>query len=341
MGLELIGIDLAKNVFHLHGVDGRGREQFRKRVSRSEVLSSLRGYRPCRVVMEACAGSNYWAREIESLGHQTQLIAPQYVAPFVRRNKTDSKDAEAVCVAARQPTMRYVPKKSVAQQDLQNLHRVRERMVKGRTALVNEIRGLLLEYGVTIAQGRRVFAKTFCEILSRESKRLTSLAYETFQELWSEYLVLEKRIKALEAKIKLISKRHPVCVRLMKIPGVGYLTATAIIAAVGDAKVFRNGREMAAWLGLTPLEYSTGGKQRLLGISKRGDSYLRKLLIHGARITLRYLSRRNDRSSVWAADLMKRKGINRTAVALANKNARVIWALISRDEEYRSFPLAA
>lgn len=341
MGLELIGIDLAKNVFHLHGVDERGREQFRKRVYRSELISVLRGYQSCRVVMEACAGANYWAREIEALGHRTQMIAPQYVAPFVRRNKTDAKDAEAICTAARQPHMRYVPRRSVEQQDLQNLHRVRERMVKGRTALVNEIRGLFLEYGVTIPRGRRVFAKLFGEILQEESKRLTTLASETFQELWSEYLALDERIETLEAKIKRISQEHPVCTRLMKIPGVGFLTATAIIAAVGNANVFRNGREMAAWLGLTPREHSTGGKQRLLGISKRGDTYLRKLLIHGARITLRYLNRHHDRRSIWAADLLERKGPNRTAVAVANKNARVIWALISSDEEYKSLPLAA
>jgi transposase len=341
MELKLIGIDLAKEVFHLHGTDGQGREMMRKRVYRSDMLATFRNLTACRVVMESCAGSNYWARELEKLGHQVQLIAPQYVKPYVQRNKNDSKDAEAICTAARQPHMRYVPRRSIEQQDLQNLHRIRERMVKARTALVNEVRGLLCEYGIIIPRGRQTFANCIGETLLKNSVYLTSLAQETFYELWDEYLQLDKRIEALEKKLKTICRAHPVCQRLMSIPGVGFLTATAVIAAIGDAHAFRNGRELAAWLGLTPREHSTGGKHRLLGISKRGDCYIRKLLIHGARITLRYLNRHNDRRSAWAADLLKRKGANRTAVALANKNARVIWALVAKDEEYRKIPLAA
>ena len=340
MALELVGIDLAKNVFHLHGMDGAGREVLRRRVCRGELLSVMREMKGCRVVMESCAGSNYWAREIEKLGHTVQLIAPHYVKPYVQRNKTDFKDAEAICVAARQPTMRYVPRKSIEQQDVQSVHRVRERLVRARTALVNEIRGLLGEYGIVMAKGRRTFAKAMPEVFLKE-QNLTPLALETFQELWQEYVVLDERIAKLERKIRTICTNHPICQRLLKIPGVGILTATAIIAAIGDAHVFRNGREFAAWVGLTPVEHSTGGRQRLFGISKRGDVYLRTLLIHGARITLRYLHRHQDRRSVWAANLLQRRGVNRASVALANKNARVIWALIAKDEEYRALPIAA
>jgi len=341
MSLQLIGIDLAKNVFHLHGVDGNGREVFRERVYRAELIQTLSQLSPCKVVMEACSGSNYWARSIEALGHTPLLIAPQYVKPFVQRNKTDWKDAEAICTAARQPHMRFVPRKSVEQQDIQNLHRVRQRLVSARTALVNETRGFLHEYGIVISRGRRVFAKTLPEVLLKNSTILTSLNLEMFYQLFEEYLALDKRIEELERKMKAMCAAHPVCQRLIKIPGVGYITASAIVAAVGDASVFKNGREFAAWLGLTPREHSTGGKQRLLGISKRGDVYIRTLLVHGARIALRYAHRHNDRQSHWAINLMQRKGTNRAAVALANKNARVIWALIAKDEEYKTFPLAA
>jgi len=341
MTLQLIGIDLAKNVFHLHGVDGSGREVFRKRVYRDELLESLRGVTPCRVVMEACGGANYWARSIESLGHKPQLIAPQYVKPFVQRNKTDWKDAEAICTAARQPHMRFVPRKSIEQQDVQNLHRVRQRLVTARTALVNEMRGLLHEYGIIIPRGRRVFTKVIPELLVAQGDALSSLTRETFYELLDEYRSLELRIDALERKMKVLCAAHPICRRLMAIPGVGYITASAIVSAVGDIGVFKNGREFAAWLGLTPREHSTGGKQRLHGISKRGDVYIRTLLIHGARIALRYAHRHSDRQSRWALDLMQRKGTNRTVVAMANKNARIIWALIAKDDEYKAFPLAA
>ena len=341
MTLQLIGIDLAKNVFHLHGVDGNGREVFRKRLYRDEFLCSLREISPCKVVMEACGGANYWARALEDMGHKPQLIAPQYVKPFVQRNKTDWKDAEAICTAARQPHMRFVPRKSIEQQDVQNLHRIRQRLVGARTALVNEMRGLLQEYGIVFSTGRRIFIKALPELLLKHGDRLSSLSRETFYGLLDEYRGLQERVSALERKMKALCAAHPMCQRLMAIPGVGYITASAIVSAVGDISVFKNGREFAAWLGLTPREYSTGGKQRLHGISKRGDVYIRTLLIHGARTALRYAPRHNDSRSRWALDLMQRKGTNRTAVALANKNARVVWALIAKDEEYKPFPLAA
>jgi transposase len=206
---------------------------------------------------------------------------------------------------------------------------------------VNEIRGFLNEYGIIAPRGRRVFAAQFLELMFKHEDSLSTLTRETLYELWKEYNQIDERIKGYEQKLKRFAADLPVCTRLMGIPGIGFITATALFAAVGDARVFKNGRELAAWLGITPREHSTGGKQRLLGISKRGDSYLRKLLIHGARITLQYAARKNDRASQWANDLKQRKGTNRAAVALANKNARIVWALITKQEEFREFQIAA
>lgn len=335
MNPKILGIDIAKSVFHIHAVDGRGKELFHKKVYRSDLLRVVANIPACRVVLEACGSSNYWAREFEKHGHQVDLIAPQYVKPFVQRNKNDWKDAEAICVASQQPHMRYVPKKSSEQQDIQNLHRVRERLVRSRTALVNELRGFLNECGIVIPRGRRVFAAKFIELVSQHEHSLNALTTETLYELWSEYINLDERIKSYEQKLQAIAKSSALCTRLQTIPGIGFLTATALYAAIGNAQVFKNGRELAAWLGITPREYSTGGKQRLLGISKRGDCYLRKLLIHGARVTLRYAGRKTDPLSRWATDLKQRKGTNRASVALANKNARIAWALITKNKEFQ------
>ena len=341
MNPKILGLDIAKNVFHIHGVDGRGRELYKKKLYREEVKEYFGTVKCCRVVLEACGGSNYWAREIEKFGHRVDLIAPQYVRPFVKRNKNDARDAESIAIAAQQPGMRYVPKKSTYQQDVQNLHRIRERLVKARTALVNEMRGLLGEYGIVIARGRQVFEAQFLGVMDRHEDALSELAKEAFYDLWDEYHQIEKRIKCYERKLQAFCRNTATCKRLEKVRGVGYLTATAVVAAIGNGSVFRNGREFAAWVGLTPREHSTGGKQRLLGISKRGDVYLRKLLVHGARVSLNYVGRYEDEVGKWANNLKQKKGTNRAAVALANKNARIIWAIIAKNEDYRTFPLAA
>ena len=342
MNLKILGVDIAKNVFHFHGVDEHGREVLKKKVYRSEFLCEISKLKRCRVVLESCGGANYWAREIERAGHKSQLIAPQYVSPFVKKNKNDWKDAEAICEAAQRPQMRYVPKRTEHQQDIQNLHRIRERLVKSRTALVNEMRGLLMEYGIVLPRGRRIFAARFLEEFTKHSNRLSELCRTTFEDLYSEYHDIDRRVAKYEQQLKGVAKQRRDCARLMDIPGVGFLTATAMVAAIGDISVFKNGRELAAWLGLTPIERSTGGKQKLYGISKRGDKYLRKLLVHGARVTLRFAERKTDSRSVWATDLKKRKGVNRSSVALANKNARTIWALLAKNEEYKEIiPLAA
>ena len=341
MELDIIGIDLAKEVFHISGVDRSGREVLKKKVYRSEFAQFLHLSPKSRVVMESCGGSNHWARIAEQAGHKVQLIAPQHVTPFVQRNKNDFKDAAAICEAASRPQMKFVPRRSIEQQDIQNLHRIRSRLVKGRTALINELRGLLLEYGIVMSKSRRAFEKQFMETLEAKGKELTSLARETFSDLWNEYWEVDARVEKIEKKLEAIFKAHPVCKQLGTIPGVGVLTATAVVSAVGDISVFKNGRQLAAWLGLTPREYSTGGKQRLLGISKKGDCYIRMLLVHGARSTLYRLKNKEDKRSMWAKDLLQRKGTNRTAVALANKNARTIWALLTHRTEYQTFQLAA
>lgn len=339
--IALLGIDLAKNIYHLHGVDGNGKCVYRKKVYRSDLLPLISQLKGCRIVMEVCGGANYWARKFEEVGHKVDLISPQYVKPFVMRNKNDWKDAEAITVAASQASMRYVPKKSEGQQDIQNLHRIRERLVGSRTRLVNEMRGLLMEYGLVFPKGRQQFGKIFLEKFCEYEDRLSPLAIETFYDLWREYLDIDKRVLRYEKLICDYCKEHPVCQRLLKIPGIGPLTATALVAKVSDMNVFKNGREFSAWLGLTPREHSTGGKQVLLGISKRGDKYLRKLLVHGARITLRYVDKKTDRVSVRAGSLKKAKGTNKAAVALANKNARAVYVIMAKDQEYKTFPIAA
>lgn len=335
--ITTIGIDLAKNVFQLHGADKNGKMLFRKKLTRKKVIPFLANLQPCVVGMEACGGSNYWAREIEKLGHEVKIMAPQFVKPYVKNDKTDENDAEAICEAVTRPSMRFVPRKQIDQQDLQNIHRVRERLVKSRTALINEIRGLLYEYGIVMPTGRFNFKKNLPLIISDAENDLTSMSRDVFQNLLIEYNALEERVEFYEKKIKIIHKNHPEAKRLTSIPGVGILGATAIIASVSDPHIFRNGREFAAWLGLVPRQHSSGGKQKNLSISKRGDMYIRKLLIHGARASLRWLDKSEaGKRKHWLESLQGRKGKNLAAVALANKNARVIWALLSKQENYKN-----
>lgn len=339
--ISVLGIDLAKQVFHLVAMDNRGKIVQRARVYRGELERYISSLPPMLIGMESCATSHYWSRVFQGYGHEVRIMAAQFVKPYVKSNKNDMVDAEAIAEAVTRPTMRFVPIKSIEQQDIQSFHRARERLIKSRTALVNEMRGLLAEYGIVLPKGREKFRQEIVPKLMEERAKLTSLSSELFEQLYDELVALESRIAFYEGKLKRISKSHPVCQRLMSISGVGYLTATALIAAVGDMKCFKNGRGFAAWLGLVPRQYSTGGKPRLGRISKRGNSYLRKLLIHGARANLRYLKGKTDRKSVWAKQLKERSGSNKTAVALANKTARAIWAMLTKDEDYREFPVAA
>jgi len=334
--ISVVGIDIAKRVFHLVGMDQRGKIVMRKRCSRGEVLPLLANLGPTTIGMEACGGAHYWARCLREQGHEVKLMAPQFVKPYVKSNKNDMRDAEAIAEAVTRPSMRFVPVKDVAQQDIQALHRVRERLVTARTALVNEMRGLLAEYGIVLPQGLAKFRQALMSTLEAEHTKLTPLGQELFHKLFGELGKLDAELAYYQDKLEALAQAHPVCQRLLTIPGIGPLTATALIAAVGDAGVFKNGRQFAAWLGLVPKQYSTGGQTRLLGISKRGDSYIRKLLIHGARATLRWARTKADRRSQWIRGLLDRRGWNRTAVAVANKNARIVWALLSRGGIYEA-----
>ena len=334
--LSVVGIDLAKRIFHVAGMDERGQIVLRKRLTREALLPFLARLSPVLIGMEACGGAHYWARRLREHGHTVKLIAPQFVKPYVKSNKNDPADAEAICEAVTRPTMRFVPIKRVEQQDLQALHRVRERLIKARTALVNEIRGLLSEYGIILPQSITKFRALIVDQLHKEQAKLTTLSTEVFWQLYDEFRALEKRLEYYDEQLAAIGQAHPACQRLQTIPGIGPVTATALIAAIGDVTQFKNGRQLAAWLGLVPREHSTGGKPRLLGISKRRNIYLRKLLVHGARATLRWIETKDDARSRWLRALIARRGKNRAAVALANKNARIVWALLAHDQEYHT-----
>jgi transposase len=289
---------------------------------------------PVVIGMEACGGAHYWARRFREHGHIVKLMAPQLVKPYLKSNKHDMADAEAIGEAVTWPTMRFVPVKELAQQDFQALHRVRERLVKTRTALINEMRGLLSEYGIVLPQGVTKFRQGLLPILEQEQEKLTARGRAIFKQLDAEWRALEERLAYSNEPLESIGQAHPVCQRLMTIPGIGPLTATALVAAVNDATHVKNGRQLAAWLGLVPRQHSTGGKPHLLGISTRGDRYLRKLLVHGARATLRWTKLKHDRRSQWVHALIARRGTNRAVVALANKNARMAWVLLTTDQVY-------
>jgi transposase len=330
--LSLVAIDLAKKIFHLVGADTTGKILWRKRLTRHALMPFIAQLPPVRIGIEACGGAHYWARRFHAHRHEVRLVAPQFVKPFVKSNKNDMRDAEAIAEAVTRPTMRFVPTKDVEQQDIQALHRVRERLIGERTALVNEVHGLMHEYGIVLPKGVAKFRQAVVDTLESEKEKLTALSQEMFWKVVEEFVALEKQLAYYQAKLEALATSHPECQRLMTIPGIGPLTATALVAAVGNMGVFKNGRQFAAWLGLVPRQHSTGGQTRLLGISKRGDSYVRKLLIHGARATLRWVKLKTDDRSRWMRGLLARCGWNRTAVA--NKNARIVWALLSRGGVY-------
>jgi transposase len=333
--INVLGSDIAKHVFHAVGMDDRGNIVYRKRLSRHALMPFLAQLPPVRIGIEACGGAHYWAPRFRAYGHEVKLMAPQVVKPYVKSNKNDSRDAEAIAEAVTRPTMRFVPIKDVDQQDLQALHRVRERLMGARTALVNEVHGLLHEYGMVMPKGVAKFRQAVVGKLEAEKDKLTPLSQEMFWKLVEEFAALAAQLAYDQEKLDTLAQTHPECQRLMTIPGIGPFTATALVAAVSEASAFKNGRQFAAWLGLVPRQHTTGGKERLLGISKRGDTYLRKLLVHGARATIRWVGRKTDRRSQWMRQLVERRGKNRTAVAVANKNARIVWALLTSHQAYQ------
>lgn len=336
MNIKVLGIDIAKNVFELHGVDETGKTILKKRLSRDQLSRFIAKLPVCLIGMEACGGAHYWARKFKQMEHEVKLMNPQFVKPYVKSNKNDSHDAEAICEAVQRPTMRFVGNKTIEQQDIQAIHRIRERLVKNRSALANQIRGLLAEYGIVIAQGINHIRKRLPEILENQTNELSDMSRGLFNDLLVQLYDADNQVEEYDARVERISKQNETCQRLMTIKGVGALTATAMIASIGDAKVFKNGREMAAFLGLVPKQRSSGGRQTLLGISKRGDRYLRCLLVHGARAVLTRGKNLSAKKAAWLKSLEERRGRNRTIVALANKNARVMWALMTNKDNYRA-----
>lgn len=333
--ITTVGIDLAKNVFQVHGVDRAGRVVLRRQVRRAQLLRTVAQLPTCLIGMEACASAHYWGRELARFGQEVRLMSPQFVKPYRKSDKNDRNDAEAICEAVRRPNMRFVALKSLAQQDLQTAHRVREGWMKERTALINRIRGLLGEYGVTIARQPSSLRRHLPEVLENAENALTVIARHLFAQLYEDLRALERRIAETEQLIGQLGSEHEVVRRLQTIPGIGALTATALFAAVGDAKAFKNGRQLAAWIGLVPRQSSSGGQTRLLGITKRGDRYLRKLLVHGARSITLWAERRPKPQDQWLNALRERRGKCRTMVAQANKTVRIAWAVMARGETYR------
>lgn len=335
MKLTRVGLDTAKQVFQMHGVDEHGKTMLQKQLTRARVLEFFANIPPCLIGIEACAGTHYWARELSKLGHTVRLMAGQFVVPYRKSGKNDANDAEAICEAVGRPNMRFVPVKSVEQQAVLVVHRARTLLVEERTALVNQIRGLLGEFGIVVAQGINRLRRVLPEILEDGENGLPGLARETFAELLEQLRAIDMRVAHYDRRIEALSREMNAAKRLMAIAGIGPVTATAVVATVGDAKVFSNGRQFAAWLGLTPRQHSSGGKNKLGRISKRGDVYLRTLLIHGARSALRLTKNKSDPKSQWAEALKQRSGNNIAATALAAKHARIIWVMLARETEYR------
>jgi len=323
------GIDIGKTVFHVVATDHRGKPSFRIKLRRAALLEFFVKAAPARVGMEACPGAQWLARKLGVFGHDVHIIPAQFVKPYVKSNKNDTNDAEAIAEAVTRPTMRFVPVKRTDQVDTQALHRVRDRLSYNRTRLISQTRSFCLEYGIPIRTGAGVFKLDLPRILGDDTNDLTPAMRTLLSELWGELAELEQRLKDVSRKIKALADDDETARRLMTIPGFGPLGATALLAAIGDPRQFRKARDLSAWLGLVPRQYSTGGKTTLLGISKRGNSYVRRLLIHGARSLFRHMDRSRDRLGVWLDQLQARTHFNKAIVALANKLARIAWVIIN------------
>ena len=333
MEINTIGIDLAKEVFQVHAVDARGHVVLKKKLKRKEMATFFANLTPCLIGMEACSSSHYWARKLQAMGHKVKLMAPQFVKPYVKTNKNDAADAEAICEAVTRPSMRFVGVKGVEQQTVLATHRVRSLLVAERTAMVNQTRGLLGEFGLIAPRGVHALRSHLPDILEDAENELTPEMRELITIMSDRISSITEKLDELELKIKESNKRNDLISKLLSIPGIGPLTASAMIATIGDFKEFKNGRELAAFLGMVPKQHSSGGKQNLLGISKRGDGYLRTLLIHGARSVIRYAESKQDKNP-WLVNLIGRRNKNIAAVALANKNIRIIWAMMTKGTDF-------
>jgi transposase len=340
MKITTIGLDIAKNIFQVHGIDDEGHAVLRRKIRRDRLLALLGEFGPCLIGMEACATAHHWARELAALGHEVKLMPPAYVKAYVKRNKNDAADAEAICEAVRRPTMRFVAIKSADAQSILMLHRARYLLVRQRTAQVNALRAHLAEYGVVAPKGRE-HVRELVAALDCNNSILPELARHVLLLIARMIEGLSGQIRMIEIKLMAWHRTNLASRRLETIPGIGFITATALAATVGDAKVFRSGRQFAAWLGLTPRQHSSGGKEKMGGISKMGDRYLRHLLVIGATAVVRYTRRKMTTVSVWADRLLERKHARLVTVAVANKMARIAWAVMAREENYRSMPAAS
>jgi transposase len=326
-----VGIDLAKRVFALHGVDSAGRVELRKTVRREQLMQTVAALTPCLIGMEACSGSHEWGRKFQQHGHTVRLMAPAFVTPYRKSGKNDGNDAEAICEAVMRPNMRFVPVKSAEQQAILALHRVRQGWIEERTATINRLRAVLTEFGVVLPNRAQHVRRDAWAA----AQGLPELARRAVEELRAHLALLDERIGAHDRELQAQARASEAAQRLMQIRGIGPITAVAIVATVGNARDFRSGRQFAAWLGLTPRQHSSGGKTRLGHISRRGDAYLRCLLVQGARSVLYTAARHSDRLSRWVCTLRARRGDHKTLVAIAAKNARIAWALLSKNQTLR------
>jgi transposase len=340
MQITTIGLDIAKNVFQLHGIDAEGRVILRRKVRRDQLLALLSGLDPCLIGIEACATAHHWARQLEALGHEVRLMPPVYVKAYVKRNKNDAADAEAICEAVTRPTMRYVPIKSVDAQSVLMLHRARHLLVRQRTAQVSALRAHLAEFGIIAPKGR-AHVRELAEALDNDDTPLPGLARQTLRLLVGMVDALSEQIGRIEAEMMAWHRATAASRRLETIPGIGFITATALAATVSDASVFRSGRQFAAWLGLVPKQNSSGGKERMGGISKMGDRYVRQLLVIGATAVIRFARNKPTALTSWVNRLLDKKPARLVSVALANKMARIAWAVMVREENYRLAPVSA
>jgi transposase len=335
MQITTIGLDLAKHWFQVHGVDASGKVAVKRRLRRSEVVEFFKGVTPCLVGMEACATAHHWARELIALGHEVKLMPPAYVKAYVKRNKNDAADAEAICEAVTRPSMRFVPIKDVDQQSVLMLHRARALLIRQRTMLVNALRAHMAEFGVIAPQGLRNVEQLIAAISDARTV-LPELARSILQLIVGQLTDTAARIRLLEARLAKWHRTNTVSRLLASVPGVGIMGASAIAATVTDPSLFRSGREFAAWLGMTPRQNSSGGKERLGGISKRGDKYIRSLMIAGAVAILRHARNRTTKDAEWVRGMLARKPAKVVAVALANRTARIVWAVMRRGSAYRA-----
>jgi transposase len=340
MNVTTIGIDLAKSVFQLHGIDADGEIVFRKKLRRSAVLDFLRDLPPCLIGIEACATGHFWAREIGALGHDVRLIPPAYVKPYVKRQKNDAADAEAICEAVTRPNMRFVPVKSAERQGALMLHRTRDLLMRQRTMTLNAVRAHLAEFGIITAKGPHKILTLIRAIQAGEVPGLPQIARGALGSLAAQLDNLAGEIRKLERRLMVWHRANETSQRLETIPGVGIITATALAASVPDPAVFKTGRQFAAFLGLVPRQNSSGGKDRLGRISKMGDGYLRRLLVVGATSVVRRAGGNTSATGVWMRSLLERKPARLVTVAVANKTARIAWAILARGETYRA-PMAA